>query len=288
MSRPVVSIVIVNWNTRTLLAACLESVHRQTLLSHEIWVVDNGSTDGSCEMVREAFPEVRLIANEDNKGFAAANNQALPLCTGEHVLLLNSDTVVLDGAIDKMATFLQLHPEAGGVGCKLLNADGTLQPSAHGFYRSWRSLVENRLVHLLWPRRHARTPFLSFWDHNQVRPVDWVTGAALMVRRSVIQEVGLLDDGFFMYGEEVDWQYRMKQAGRRVFFLPSARVIHYGGASSRHIVTQMKRQEYESRLRFVQKHYPPVAARFYRAKAELGVAFWRLLGRLRRQPLAVR
>lgn len=288
MSRPVVSIVIVNWNTRTLLAACLESVRRQTLLSHEVWVVDNGSTDGSCEMVREAFPEVHLIANGENLGFAAANNQALPLCQGEHVLLLNSDTVVLDGAIDKMAAFLHMHPEAGAVGCKLLNADGTLQPSANGFYRSWRSLVENRLVHLAWPHRHARTPFLSFWDHNQIRAVDWVTGAALMVRRTVIQEVGLLDADFFMYGEEVDWQYRMKQAGARVFFLPGARIIHYGGASSRHIVTRMKRQEYESRLRFVRKHYPPLAAAFYAAKAEAGVAFWRLLGRLRRQPLAVR
>lgn len=285
---PVLSIVIVNWNTRNLLKQCLKSVADETLLSHEVWVVDNGSSDGSQEMVREEFPEVHLIANEENLGFAAANNQALPLCQGEYILLLNSDTIVLDGALDKMVAFMHGHPEVGGLGSKLLNPDGSLQPSAHHFYSTWRSLVENRLVHLAWPRRHAKTPFLSFWDHSEIRPVDWVTGAVLMLRKAVIHEVGLLDESFFMYGEEIDWQMRMQKAGHRIYFLPTARIIHYGGGSSRQAVTQMRRQEYKSRQMFVEKHYPPLARLIYKAKARAGMAFWQTLGKLRRQPVQVR
>ncbi|HEY9721557.1 MAG TPA: glycosyltransferase family 2 protein [Oscillatoriaceae cyanobacterium] len=288
MSAPVLSIVIVNWNTRNLLRDCLSSVQSETLLSHEVWVVDNGSTDGSPEMVRAEFPHVHLIANTDNKGFAAANNQALRLCQGEYVLLLNSDTLVLDGALDKMVAHLHAHPEVGALGCRLLNGDGSLQPSAHHFYGTFRSIFENRLTQVLWPRRHARTPFLSFWDHSTLRHVDWVTGAVLMLRRRVLQDVGLLDERFFMYGEEIDWQLRMRKAGHQVWFLPSARIIHYGGGSSRQAVTQMKRQEYESRRMFVEKHYPPLARRFYNAKAGAGMAFWRLVGTLRRQPVQVR
>lgn len=288
MSGPVLSIVIVNWNTRNLLRNCLQSVHDETNLSHEVWVVDNGSTDGSPEMVRAEFPDVHLIANTDNKGFAAANNQALPLCQGEYVLLLNSDTIVLEGALDQMVAHMHANSHVSGLGCKLLNADGSLQPSAHQFYSTARSLIENRLVHMVWRKRHANTPFLSFWDHGSIRRVDWVCGAVLMLRRDVIREVGLLDDSFFMYGEEIDWQMRMAKAGHQIWFLPHARIVHYGGGSSRNAVTQMKKMEYKSREMFVEKHYPPFARAIYRAKASAGMAFWQALGRMRRQPVQVR
>jgi GT2 family glycosyltransferase len=288
MSGPVLSIVIVNWNTRNLLRSCLQSVKEETNISHEVWVVDNGSTDGSPEMVRNEFPDVHLIANSDNKGFAAANNQALPLCTGEYILLLNSDTVVLEGALDSMVAHMHANPNVGGLGCKLLNADGSLQPSAHRFYSTARSLVENRLAHMVWPKKHANTPLLSFWDHSTVRRVDWVCGAVLMLRREVIREVGLLDDSFFMYGEEIDWQMRMAKAGHQIWFLPTARIVHYGGGSSRNAVTQMKKMEYKSREMFVEKHYPPLARLAYKAKASAGIAFWQALGKLRRQPVQVR
>jgi hypothetical protein len=271
-----------------LLKSCLQSVREETNLSHEIWVVDNGSSDGSPEMVRREFPHVHLIANTDNKGFAAANNQALPLCTGEYILLLNSDTVVLEGALDSMVAHMHANSHVGALGCKLLNADGSLQPSAHRFYSTARSLVENRLAHLLWPRKHANTRFLSFWDHGAIRRVDWVCGAVLMLRREVIRDVGLLDDSFFMYGEEIDWQMRMHKAGYQVWFLPGARIIHYGGGSSRNAVTQMKKMEYQSRERFVEKHYPPFARMVYKAKAQAGIAFWQTLGKLRRRPVQVR
>lgn len=288
MSGPVLSIIIVNWNTRNLLRDTLKSVQEETLLSHEVWVVDNGSTDGSQEMVREEFPHAHLIANTENLGFAAANNQALPLCQGEYILLLNSDTVVLDGALDKMVAYMHGHDEVGALGCKLLNADGSLQPSAHRFYSTARSIVENRVAHMLWPHKHANTPFLSFWDHSSPRQVDWVCGAVLMVRKSLVNEVGLLDDSFFMYGEEVDWQMRMNKAGHQVWFMPGARIVHYGGGSSRDIVTTMKRMELANRQRFVDKHYPPAARAIYKAKANASMAFWQIMGKLRGQPVQVR
>lgn len=288
MGTPVLSVVIVNWNTRNLLRNCLASVRDETLVSHEVWVVDNGSDDGSQAMVRDEFPDVHLIANADNRGFAAANNQAFPLCQGEYVLLLNSDTVVLDGALDKMVAHMHAHDQVGALGCKLLNADGSLQPSAHNFYSTAGSLIENRALTMLWARRYARTPFLEFFDHSIARRVDWVCGAVLMVRRAVLHDIGMLDDSFFMYGEELDWQMRMRKAGHQVWFMPQARIVHYGGGSSRNAVTQMKKMELENRARFVAKHYPPLSQALYRAKAAAGIAFWRALGTLRRRPVQVR
>ncbi len=288
MGTPVLSIVIVNWNTRNLLRNCLTSVREETVISHEVWVVDNGSTDGSQAMVRKEFPEVRLIANQRNLGFAAANNQAFPLCQGEYVLLLNSDTVVLDGALDKMVAHMHAQSHIGALGCKLLNADGSLQPSAHNFYSTLGSMVENRLMTMLWAKRYARTPLLEFFDHSVNRRVDWVCGAVMMVRRKVLHDVGMLDDSFFMYGEEIDWQMRMRKAGHEVWFMPHARIVHYGGGSSRNAVTQMKKMEIENRARFVAKHYPPASQALYRAKAAAGLTFWRALGALRRRPVQVR
>lgn len=281
MAGPVLSIVIVNWNTRDMLAACLRSVTAQTLVSHEVWVVDNASSDGSAEMVRQDFPDVHLIAHHANSGFAAGNNLALPLCQGHYVLLLNSDTIVHEAALDRMVGFMHANPRVGGLGCKLVNADGSLQPSAHAFYGTWRSLIENRLTMAAWPWRHARTPFLSFWDHTTSRHVDWVCGAALMVRRSVMAEVGLLDDAFFMYAEEIDWQWRMAAAGHAVWFYPGAVITHFGGGSSRGTPARTKRMEQDSRARFVAKHYRAFDRAVYNAKAGMARSLWNALADMR-------
>lgn len=281
MSRPMLSVVVVNWNTRGLLKACLESIQAQTLTPSETWVVDNGSADHSPEMVATDFPEVRLIANDRNLGFAAANNQALAQAEGRYVLLLNSDTVVLDHALDQMVAFLDQHPEASAVGCKLLNPDGTLQPSAHNFYSTMGSLVENKLVAMVWKRRSPRTRFLSYWDHSSTRQVDWVTGACLMVRRDVIETVGLLDERFFMYGEEIDWQLRMARLGHRVYYLSDAAIVHLGGASSARIPDRMRKQEYHSRALLIDKHYGGFTRVTFHAKTAVGLGFWRLVNALR-------
>lgn len=280
MSAPVLDIVIVNWNTRELLARTLECVEATVKSPYTCWVVDNGSTDGSVERVRERFGWVRVIANSDNLGFAAANNQALMEATGRYALLLNSDTEVQPGAIDRLVSVMDAHPEAGACGPRLLNADRTLQPSARNFYSTFGSLVENKLIAQFWKKPSARTRFLSYWDHSYTRPVDWVTGACLMVRMDVVRRVGLLDPVFFMYGEEIDWQMRMQKAGYQVLFVHDAEVIHLGGGSSRNAFQKMRRQEYLSRQILIDKHYPPHTRAVFRVKNALGIGFWKTLARI--------
>jgi GT2 family glycosyltransferase len=246
----------------------------------------NAGVVGTCVVaaLEAAFARAGLAV----KVAALANDTVGTLCAGAYVLLLNSDTVVLDGALDKLVAHMHAHDRVGALGCKLLNSDGSLQPSAHNFYSTFGSLVENRVATMVWPQRYARTPFLEFFDHSVARPVDWVCGAALMVRKDVLREVGLLDDAFFMYGEEIDWQMRMRKAGHEVWFMPQAQIIHHGGGSSRQAVTTMKQLERDNRARFVEKHYPPIAQRLYKAKAAAGIAFWRAFGSLRNRPVQVR
>lgn len=280
MSAPVLDIVIVNWNTRDLLLRTIACVEATVCTPHTCWVVDNGSSDGSVEAVRERFSGVRIIANQDNLGFAAANNQALLEARGRYALLLNSDTEVLPGAIDRLVQYLEAHPEVGACGPKLLNADRTLQPSARNFYSTFGSLVENKLIAQFWKEPKSRTRFLSYWDHSHTRPVDWVTGAVLLVRMDVVRRVGLLDTAFFMYGEEIDWQMRMQKAGFPIHFVHDAEVVHLGGGSSRNAFDKMRRQEYLSRQILIDKHYPPHTRAVFRVKTAVGVGFWKTLARI--------
>lgn len=280
MSAPDLDIVIVNWNTKDLLAKTLDCVEATVCTPYTCWVVDNGSTDGSVEHVRSHYPWVRLIANSENLGFAAANNQAIMEAAGRYVLLLNSDTEVQPGAIDRLVQYMDAKPEVGACGPKLLNADRTLQPSARNFYSTLGSLIENKLVAQFWKTPRTKTRFLSYWDHSYTRPVDWVTGACLMVRMDVIRRVGLLDTAFFMYGEEIDWQMRMQRAGYPVHFVHDAEVVHLGGGSSRNAFDKMRRQEYLSRQILIDKHYPPHTRAVFRVKTAVGIGFWKTLARL--------
>jgi len=217
-----VSIIILSWNTKQLLRNCLKSLKGMVV---EIIVVDNGSTDGSPAMVAKEFPQVKLIRNKKNLGFGAANNQGMKAAEGDYLLLLNSDTVVKDEAPLKMATFLAKHPEAGAVGCRLLNSDGSLQPSAGPFPDLKVSVVMLFLEH--WLKNLTRASF------SKITEVDWVMGAALMVRREVIKKTGWMDEGIFMYMDEVEWCYRIKKAGFKVFFYPEAEIVHLFGGSSK-------------------------------------------------------
>jgi GT2 family glycosyltransferase len=258
----VLSIIIVNWNTRELLAQSLHSVYDTVgTLDCEVFVVDNASSDGSAAMVRERFPQVRLIENAENVGFARANNQALRQAQGCHALLLNSDTRVLPDALQEMISFLDAHAEAGAVGARLLNADGSLQPSCHPMLTPWREFW--RLL-FLEPLYRRATYDMSRWNANLPRQVEVIKGACLMLRREALAQVGLLDESYFMYTEEVDLCYRLLRAGWKLYWLPQAQVVHYGEASSRQIAETMYVQLYRSKTQFYRKTGGEPRARLFK------------------------
>lgn len=259
-----VSIIIVSWNTRDILRDCLRSVCDEAgPLSYEIIVVDNASTDDSVEMVRREFPQVRLIANAENRGFAAANNQGMAVAQGRYVLLLNSDTVVLDQAIVKTMAFADQNPGAAVIGCRVLNADRTLQPTCFMYPSVLNMFLFATYLYKLFPRsRFCGRERMTWWGRDDIRDVDVVTGCFMFVRRQAIEAVGVMDEGFFMYGEETDWCYRFKEAGWKIRFTPEPNIIHLGGASSKLRADEMYIQLRKSVLHFIRKHrsYPAYVA----------------------------
>ncbi|MCL6430949.1 MAG: glycosyltransferase family 2 protein [Anaerolineae bacterium] len=262
---PDLSIIVVSWNTAGLLKACLHSIRRNAAdLESEVIVVDNGSSDGSVGMVMQRFAEAILIANPTNAGYARANNQGLSRASGRYVLLLNSDTEVTEGALDSLLAYMEGHPRVGAVGPRLLRPDGTVQRSCDLFpLRPWEMAWE-RIVDCLWPQNTVtRRGRMARWDLTQPLAVDWLVGAALLVRRDVIETVGGLDERFWMYAEDLDWCYRMRKAGWEVHYLPHATVYHWQRASSERtpqLAGQLARQREESLVLFYRKHYGAVAA----------------------------
>lgn len=249
------SIAIVNWNTCDLLAGCLraieQSVQMATALAVETFVVDNASTDGSTALVRSHFPWVELIVNPENVGFAAANNQALRMASGRYILLLNSDTVVHSGALATLVDFMDHTPQAGACGARLLNGDGSLQHACHPMLTPGREFWRLLFLEHIYPR--ATYP-LERWDTTQPRSVEVIKGACLLLRRTALQQIGLLDERFFIYTEEVDLCYRLLQAGWDLWYVPSATVTHFGGASSSQAVERMYVELYRSKIQFYRKH----------------------------------
>jgi GT2 family glycosyltransferase len=251
------SILIVSWNTRELLRACLEKLKPElTAIESEVFLVDNASADGSAEMVRNDFPWVRLIANEENRGFAAANNQAFALATGRYVLLLNPDTETYPGSVRTLIQFLDTHAKAGIVAPQLLNTDGSVQRSCREF-PTFRGMAYELLgLSRLFPQKETfrRYKMLDF-EHDVECQVDQPEGACLMVRREVIDQVGILDEGYFMLFEEVDWCYRIKQAGWEIWFTPTAKVLHHYGQSIKQVKARMILSSHRGMYRFWKKHY---------------------------------
>jgi len=255
-----VSVIVVNWNTLDLLEQCLRSVYETVEdLALEVIVVDNSSSDGSPEMVRECFPRVRLVENRENVGFGRANNQGMAMADGRYSLLLNSDAALRPGALAAMVSFLDEHPQAGMVGGKLLNPDGTFQASFMDFPTLWGEFLLLTTLHLLLRSSHfpSHTPEGS----QEVREADWVSGACLMARREVVEQVGGFDEAYFMYSEEVDWCWRARQAGWRVYYVPQAEVVHWGGQSIRRVPLQKRAQVYRGKWLFFHKR----RGRFYAA-----------------------
>jgi hypothetical protein len=267
-----VSVVVVNWNTQDILRDCLRSIYEQcSEIDLEVIVIDNASTDGSVEMVKKDFPQVTLIENSKNRGFAAANNQGIDISKGRYVLLLNSDTVVLDNAIAKTAAFADSHPEAAVVGCRVLNPDRTLQPTCFMFPSILNMLLSSTYLYKLFPKnKFFGRERMTWWNRNDIREVDVVTGCFMLVRQDAIKKVGSMDEQYFMYGEETDWCYRFKQAGWKMLFTPCAEIIHLGGQSAQKRATTMVVQLRKSILQFMKKHYGPL---IYRIACLLTVIF---------------
>ncbi len=261
-SEVTLSIIIVNWNTRDLLAGCLASIYSHPpAATFEVIVVDNASADGSAALVQSQFPQVTLLTNANNPGFAAGNNQAITHSNGRYLLLLNPDTIVRPGALDTLLTFMDTHPAAGAAGSLLLNPDGSLQHSCHPaptLSREWW-----RLFHLDHLFALARYP-MEQWPQDRPREVDTIQGACLIVRREVIDQVGLLDDAYFMYSEEVDWCLRIRRAGWQLYWVPQAQVIHYGGQSTRQVAVTMFLQLYRAKLLYFRKHDGRLAGWLYK------------------------
>ncbi len=228
------SFCIVNWNTKDLLRQCLESILTTTgELPHEVIVVDNASEDGSQAMLRKDFPSVRLIENTANLGFAIANNQALGIARGRYLCLVNSDVLLQPGCIETLLAHLEARPQAGMIGPRVLNADGTLQPSCLGEPTVWNTLCRTLGLDTLFPRSPwFNGLLLRHWDYQTMREVDVLVGCFWLVRRAAVDAVGPLDESFFMYSEDMDWCTRFRRAGWTILFDPAAEIIHYGGGSS--------------------------------------------------------
>lgn len=262
---PVLSIIIVNWNTRELLAECLNSVSDEIATLHpagvETLVVDNASYDGSVQMVRERFPWVQLIENQDNVGFARANNQAIPRSQGRHLLLLNPDTEVKPGALKTLVHFMEDHPQVGGAGARLLNPDGTLQVSCYPAPTLFREFWHLFHLDVLWPYSCYR---MADWDLEKPRQADVIQGACLILRREALGQVGLLDEGYFMYSEEVDLCHRLRGGGWPLYWVPQAQVVHHGGQSTQQMAAEMFLQLYQGKIRYFRKHYGWPAALAYK------------------------
>lgn len=231
-SAPDVTIIVVNWNLKGYLSECLKSINQFGGSLVETIVVDNASSDGSVEMVEREFPEARLIRNSGNVGFSRANNQAMADAAGRYYLLLNNDALLFENALPRLIEYMDSHTDTGICGPRVLNEDGTLQVRSKGRYPSIRTAFFHFFFPASWQHRGSRPlGFYEFKDSMEARPVEWVSGCALMARREAVADVGMLDADVFMYCEDVDWCYRMKRAGWAVTYVPAADVLHYAGRS---------------------------------------------------------
>lgn len=252
------SIIIVNYNAGRVLKECIDSIYKESITTpFDIWVVDNNSQDDSITMIKEYFPQVNVIENKENVGFARANNQVIAKCTGDYILILNPDTLILQNAPEKIVNFMGENPTVGICGCKVLNEDRTLQlacrrsiPTPHVAFFRFSGLSR------LFPNSKITAKYnLTYLDPNKAHEVDAVSGAFLMIRRKVVDNIGMLDERFFMYGEELDWCLRTKKAGWKVMYYPDAEIIHYKGECSKTNSRKATFEFYRSMYLFHKKHF---------------------------------
>jgi GT2 family glycosyltransferase len=248
-----VSIVIVSYNTRDLLRRCLEAAADQGSVASEAFVVDNGSIDGSAEMVAREYPGVHLIVNGTNKGFAAASNQAIERAGGRYLLLLNPDAILERGVLESMVGFLDAHPDAAVCGPRLLLPDGSLQSCGRDFPTLGWELRQSRTIARI--AKQFNAPAIPSALPEAPFEADWVEGCCLLIRREVVSRIGPLDERFFLYAEELDWCRAARLEGWRVFALPSLHVVHYRGASTQQRELESLSDLVETRLAYFQKYH---------------------------------
>lgn len=268
------SVIIVNYNVKHFLEQCLNSVRKASQhLSSEVWVVDNNSVDQSVEMVREKFPEVRLIANKDNPGFSIANNQAIKQSNGEYVLLLNPDTIVEETTFKKVIDFMDAHPDAGGLGVKMVDGNGKFLPeSKRGLPTPAVAFYKIFGLSALFPKSKTFGRYhLGFLDKEETHSIDVLSGAFMLMRKKVLDEVGLLDETFFMYGEDIDLSYRIIKGGYKNYYFPETRIIHYKGESTKKTSVNYVFVFYQAMIIFAKKHFSLRYARFFSLLINLAI-----------------
>ncbi|GAB4263896.1 MAG: glycosyltransferase [Saprospiraceae bacterium] len=273
------SVIIVNYNVRYFLEQALQSVQRAAAAlppgEVEVFVVDNNSVDNSVAMVREKFPEVKLIENQQNTGFSTANNQAIRQAAGRYVLLLNPDTVVREDTFVKCIQFMDAHPDAGALGVRMIDGSGKFLPeSKRGFPAPFVAFCKTFGLSRLFPKSKLFNRYhLGFLDEHETNEVDVLAGAFMFIRKSVLDEIGLLDEAFFMYGEDIDLSYRIVQAGYKNYYFPETTIIHYKGESTKKGSLNYVRTFYNAMLIFARKHFSGRQARLFIAMIYAAVYF---------------
>ena len=273
-------VIIVSYNTRADLLRCLESVFASTWSGTlKVFVVDNGSVDGSVEAVKGQFPQVRLMASNENLGFARANNLAIKESTADYVLLLNPDTVVDANSFTSSADYLARHPDAGMLSCKLVVADGSLDLACRrSFPTAWDGFCRASGLSRWFPRSRLTARYnLTFLSEDETYPVDAVNGAYMFCTRQAVDAVGPMDADYFMYAEDMDWCYRFWQAGYQVVYHPGTTTLHLKGKSSSARSAKMIRAMFQSNLLFCQKHYFAQHGRLWRLAVTAGLKTWELV-----------
>ncbi|HWR73339.1 MAG TPA: glycosyltransferase family 2 protein [Nitrospirota bacterium] len=248
------SFIIINWNTRQMLLDCIASIEQHASnLRHEIIVIDNASTDKSVEAVCHSYPRVEVIQNSHNLGFAKANNLGIKRMKGTYAVLLNSDTLVMAGAVEKLLAFMNTTPRAGICGPQLLNADGSYQKSYDRFPTLVSEFTSKSFLRSFFPGVYRKQFLTEPAPSVDPSPVDFIIGACMVVRKEAIEAAGMLDEDYFFFYEEIDWCYRMKRAGWEVYHVPDARIVHFGGGSTRGLNLRARAESWRSRYLFFQK-----------------------------------
>jgi GT2 family glycosyltransferase len=260
-----ISVVVVSWNAKAFLLKCIQSIIRQSVPDPpEIIVVDNASTDESAQAVNDNYPGVTVIRNDGNYGFAKANNIGIRASGGTYLFLINSDVVVSEGCFQQCVRYMDEHPDIGMLGPRIVGSDGNVQRSCMGYPSLWNTLCRALALDSLFPNsRLFGGHLLTFWNHDETRTVEVINGCFWVLRRSAVEQVGLLDERFFIYGEDVDWCRRFNESGWKVVFLSEADALHYGGASSANSPIRFDIEMQRANYQYWTKHHSRVQATAY-------------------------